>query len=185
MVARQESCLRQLSGGARAWEVGAGRLLANRKVTMERLVAGWGAQTASAVCGRHVLALQDTSEINFRTTAQRQRGLGEIGKGVGRGVLAHVMLALDAGNGSCLGLVGGGTLSGVVAKWAFVDQRAVDLPATHKRAARKTVLSLRFGAVEVLRPDGAGLRDLPRSQKLRLVEVVERAPPAGVEPVHW
>lgn len=265
MVARQDVCLRQLSGGSRAWEVGAGRLLANRKVTVKRLVAGWGAQTASAVSGRHVLAIQDTSEINFRTTVQRQRGLGEIGKGVGRGVLAHVMLALDAGNGSCLGLVGGalytragrvetphakraladkesrrwvetaeaartvlsaaarvtvvadresdfyaawasvpqagfdmlvrathdravaggGTLSDVVATWDFVAERAVELPATHKRAARKAVLSLRFGAVEVLRPEGAGLRDLPRSQQLRLVEVVERQPPAGVEPVHW
>jgi hypothetical protein len=266
MVACQEVCLRRLSNGERAWEVGAGRLLAHRKVTVERLIEGWGEQTASAVSGRHVLALQDTSEINFRTTARRQRGLGEIGKGVGRGVLAHVMLALDAGNGSCLGLVGGsiytragrveishakraladkesrrwvetaeaarttlsaaarvtvvadresdfyaawarvpqgddfhmlvratcdravvggGTLSDVVARWQVVDQRPVALPATHKRAARKTVLSLSFGAVEVLRPDGADLRDLPRSQKLRLVEVIEREPPAGVEPIHW
>src|SRR5208282_2785846 len=49
-----------------------------------------------AAVGRHVLAIQDTSEINFRTTSERRRGLGEIGKGVGRGVLVHAMLALDA-----------------------------------------------------------------------------------------
>lgn len=59
------------------------------------------------MAGRHVLAIQDTSEINFRTTAARRRGLGEIGKGVGRGVLVHAMLALDADSGSCLGLVTG------------------------------------------------------------------------------
>lgn len=49
----------------------------------------------------------DTSEINFRTTADRRRGLGEIGKGVGRGLLLHAMLALDAHSDACLGLVAG------------------------------------------------------------------------------
>ena len=54
-----------------------------------------------------MLAIQDTSEINFRTTASRRRGLGLIGKGVGRGLLLHPMIAVDAASGECLGLVGG------------------------------------------------------------------------------
>jgi hypothetical protein len=54
-----------------------------------------------------VLAIQDTSEINFATTAQRRRGLGEIGHGNTRGVLLHPMLAVDAESGSCLGLLNG------------------------------------------------------------------------------
>jgi len=62
---------------------------------MDALLAGWGEQTAIAAAGRHVLAIQDTSEINFRTTPERRRDLGEIGKGVGRGLLLHAMLALD------------------------------------------------------------------------------------------
>jgi hypothetical protein len=53
------------------------------------------------------VAIQDTSEFNFKTTPARRRGLGEIGKGVGRGALAHVMLALDGRDGSSLGLVAG------------------------------------------------------------------------------
>jgi len=81
--------------------------LANRRVTVDRLIEGWSDQTAVAVAGRHVLAIQDTSEINFRTTSNRRRGLGEIGKGNGRGVLLHAMLALDASTGSCLGPVAG------------------------------------------------------------------------------
>jgi hypothetical protein len=81
--------------------------LANEKVTLEALLAGWGEQTAVAAAGRHVLAIQDTSELNFRTTAERRRGLGEIGKGVGRGLLLHAMLALDAESNACLGLVAG------------------------------------------------------------------------------
>jgi len=107
MVARKSVCLRRLAGGRRREIVRFGRFLANSRVTVERLIEGWGEQTATACAGRHVLAIQDTSELNFRTTAERQRGLGEIGKGVGRGLLLHAMLAVDAETGGCLGLVSG------------------------------------------------------------------------------
>ncbi len=107
MVMRPSVCLRRLARGRRSTQVGFGRFLANGNVTVDRLIEGWSDRTAAAVKGRHVLAIQDTSEINFRTTSKHRRGLGEIGKGNGRGVLLHAMLALDAGDGSCLGLVGG------------------------------------------------------------------------------
>lgn len=107
MVVRASSCLRQVADGRRAAIVRYGRFLANEKVTLDAIFAGWGEQTALAAAGRHVLAIQDTSEINFRTTAERRRGLGEIGKGVGRGLLLHAMLALDADSKACLGLVAG------------------------------------------------------------------------------
>ena len=76
-------------------------------MTVERLIEGWSEQTRTAVAGRHVLAIQDTSEIHFSTRPKHRRGLGEVGKGNARGVLAHVMAAVDADNGSCLGLVTG------------------------------------------------------------------------------
>src|SRR6516162_9300760 len=107
MVARPSVCLRRLARGRRAAQVGFGRFLANTKVTAARLIEGWGEQTAVAATGRHVLAIHDTSEINFKTTPKRRRGLGEIGKGGGRGVLLHAMLALDADTDACLGLVAG------------------------------------------------------------------------------
>jgi hypothetical protein len=234
-------------------------------VTIAGLIAGWGEPTASAASGRHVLAIQDTSEINFNTTPQRRRGLGEIGKGVGRGVLVHAMVAVDAEQGSCLGLVAGsiytrqgrittphakrpledkesrrwldtaaaaktvlaqasivtvvadresdiyaewarlpgesfhlltramrdravasgGTLSSAAEAFPFVATRTVALLATPKRAARQAALSLRFGAVEIRRPAGPDAKNLPKTVSLRLVEVVERAPPEGVEPVRW
>jgi hypothetical protein len=106
MVARSTICLRQAGDGQRALEVGFGRFLANSRVTTDRLIKGWGDQTAAAVAGRHVLAIQDTSEINFHTRPGRRRGLGKT-KGGGRGLLLHGMVAIDATNGSCLGLVGG------------------------------------------------------------------------------
>jgi hypothetical protein len=107
MVARQSVCLRRLAGGSRGGIVGFGRFLANPRVTTEAVIEGWSAGASRACEGRHVLAIQDTSEINFATTAGRARGLGKIGKGGGRGVLLHPLLALDAGSGAILGLVAG------------------------------------------------------------------------------
>jgi hypothetical protein len=107
MVHAGSTCLRRVADGKRRCEVQFNRFLANPKVTVERLVAGWSEATGAAVVGRHVLAIQDTSEINFRTTRTRNRGLGEIGKGVGRGALLHAMVAVDAESEACLGLVAG------------------------------------------------------------------------------
>src|SRR5882762_5269664 len=106
IVARPVVCLRQLGDGQRALEVGFGRFLDNSRVTAERVIDGWGDQTGAAAAGRHVLAIQDTSEINFHTIPGRRRGLGKT-KGGGRGLLLHAMVAIDANSGSCLGLVAG------------------------------------------------------------------------------
>ena len=107
MVARKSVCLRRAAGGRRAQIVRYGRFLDNRKVTVASLIEGWGRQTAVAAAGRHVLAIHDTSEINFRTSPEDRRGLGEIGKGNSYGVLLHAMLAVDAQSGDSLGLVAG------------------------------------------------------------------------------
>lgn len=107
MVGRQSVCLRRLAGGSRGGIVGFGRFLSNPKVTSEAVIEGWSAGLSAACEGRHVLAIQDTSEITFATTAERQRGLGKIGKGGGRGVLLHPLLAADAETGGLLGLVSG------------------------------------------------------------------------------
>ena len=86
--------------------VGFGRFLANRKVSIERLIEGWGAETSQACAGRHVLAIQDLSEINFKTRSEDRRGLGEVGLS-GHGLLLHAMMAVDAEEGTVLGLVSG------------------------------------------------------------------------------
>jgi hypothetical protein len=107
MVAGKDVCLRRLARGVRAREVCFNRVLGNAKVTVEHIIEGWSEGTGAAAEGRHVLAIQDTSEINFTTTAERRRGLGETAKGNVHGLLLHPMLAVDAENGSCLGLLGG------------------------------------------------------------------------------
>src|SRR5271167_1797120 len=117
MVMRKTVCLRRL-GGNRGGELQAGRFFANPKVTAAKIVEGWSHLTGAAVARRHVLAIQDTTEVKFPTTAQRRRGLGPVKKGNTYGLVAHAMIAVDADGRACLGLVGGNvqTRNGVVTK---------------------------------------------------------------------
>jgi len=95
MVARKTVCLRRL-GGNRAGEERAGRFFASKKVTAPKIVDAWSDRTGAACAGRHVLAIDDTTEVKFPTTAQRRRGLGPVKHGNTYGVLVHAMIAVDA-----------------------------------------------------------------------------------------
>ena len=265
MVAGKDVCLRRLSRGDRALEVRFNRFLGHDKVTTKRIIESWSESTVAAVRGRHVLAIQDTSEIHFNTTARRRRGLGEIGKGNNHGVLLHPLLAVDADNGICLGLLSGEvwtregrqtvshdsrelsdresqrwittalaakplltgaatvTLLGdresdifalyagaaeqhfhVIARsmhdrklvdttglyaaidaMAPVQRRTVQLPARAQRPARQVDIELRFGAIELARPQSKFLRHLPESLHLAIVDAREINPAPDAEPLHW
>lgn len=117
MVVRKTTCVRRLAQGCRSTQMGFWRFLANKRVTLDKLIEDWSAPTRQAGVGRHVLAIQDTSEIKFATTEENRRGLGKVKKGTGHGVLLHPMLAVDADSGIVLGLAGGRvwTRNGVVA----------------------------------------------------------------------
>jgi Transposase DDE domain len=265
MVACKTVCLRRL-GGDRGGELRVGRFFASPKVTAAKLIEGWADRTGGAAAGRHVLAVQDTSEVTVPTTAQRRRGLGPVGKGNAYGVLVHAMIAVDAASGACLGLVGGdvwtragvnptphrkrplearesvrwvdtaqqakqvlksaamvtviddreadiypkwamvpepnfhllsramsdrrlvggGTLSTAVAQFPVVGRRTMELPARPPaRAKRSAALELRFGEVEICRPRDELDCSLPKTVRLRLLEVQEVDPPKGAEPLHW
>jgi len=107
MLCARHVCLRRIAGGEWAEQMAFWRFVGNPCVTVERLIEGWSDQTRRAAAGRHVLAIQDTSEVKFSTTPKDRRGLGKIKKGNAHGVLLHAMLAVDADTGSCLGLVAG------------------------------------------------------------------------------
>ncbi len=96
-----------MAQGSWACEMRFWRFLGNPRVTIARLIEGWGSETREAVAGQHILAVQDTSELRFSTTKENQRGLGQVKKGSCRGVVLHTMVALDAANGSLRGLVSG------------------------------------------------------------------------------
>jgi hypothetical protein len=144
MVARESACLRRAAGGERSQIVRYGRFLDNRKVTVASLIEGWGKQTSVAAAGRHVLAVQDTSEINFRTIPEHRRGLGEIARGNSHGVLLHAMLAVDAQSGDSLGLVAGEI-------WTRRERQVIahDKRAASERESRRW-LSTALAAKQVL-----------------------------------
>jgi hypothetical protein len=103
MISRQTVCVRRLADG-RAQEVQFGRWLANDKVNPTALLANAYARTGAAAAGRHVLAIQDTSELNYQAHARSVSGLGKVGNGSDAGLFIHPLLAMDAADGVCLGL---------------------------------------------------------------------------------
>jgi len=62
------------------------------------------ARIAEHVSGRHILAIQDTSEINYEAKRGRKRGLGTVGNGTDAGLFVHPLLMIDADTSHCLGL---------------------------------------------------------------------------------
>jgi hypothetical protein len=107
MLCTRSVCLRQMAQGDWAAYMAYWRFVNNPQVTTDQLIEGRSKQTATVVSGRHVLAIQDTSEVKFQTRQGHRRGLGKVGKGNARGVLLHAMMAVDADSGACLGLTGG------------------------------------------------------------------------------
>jgi hypothetical protein len=103
MVKQKSVCLRRL-GKNRAGEMRFGRWLNNPKVTPEEIAREGCKRTGRLAAGAHVLALHDTSELNFQAHAASTSGLGRVGNGKDVGLFIHPMLVVDAVNGSCLGL---------------------------------------------------------------------------------
>ena len=60
---------------------------------------------AAAAKGRHVLAIRDSSEINYQAQKDRKRRLGKVGNGTDVGLFVHPVLGVDADSGECLGLI--------------------------------------------------------------------------------
>ena len=101
---RQAVCVRKIADD-RSEQVKFRRFLSNEAVTVEEMVAHRAMLVAAAAAGRHVLAMQDTSEINYQAQAGRKRGLGKVGNGTDAGLFVHPVLAVDAQTQECLGLV--------------------------------------------------------------------------------
>jgi len=55
--------------------------------------------TAEAARGRHVLAIQDTTELNFSAHTGSKRGFGVVGNGRDIGLFLHPVIVVDAGDG--------------------------------------------------------------------------------------
>src|SRR5882757_6975111 len=140
MVTCADVCVRRLAQGCWSTQMRFWRFRDNERVTVDKLIEGWSDLTPSAAAGRHVLAIQDTSDIKFATAPDNRRGLGKVGKGNVHGVRLHAMLAVDADDGALLGLVGGqvvtrqGDVGTSHAKRTLTDKESSRWVSTAERA---------------------------------------------------
>lgn len=140
------ACVRRL-GGTRAGEVKLWRFLHNPRVTPAEMVATAVRRTAARVSARHVLAIQDTTSLRD--------------DGKQRSLHLHATIAVDASDGSLIGLADAQFLRRTGGKRAHTQRRAFEdkesrrwLDATHQArrlhdsgAARVTVVTDREGDV--------------------------------------
>jgi len=104
MLERSTVCLRRLSDD-RATQRRFHRFLEHHNVTPQEIIRHGSERTAKAAAGRHVLAIQDTSELDYTAHRLRTSGLGSISNHSGCGLLIHPTLAVDAESNACLGIV--------------------------------------------------------------------------------
>jgi hypothetical protein len=96
--------LRRL-GETRAGEQAVHRFLSSPYVSVERIVETLAARTAQQCSGRRVLAIQDTTEINFAGREQKRRGFGKGADGKKLGFFIHPVIAVDVATQAIVGLV--------------------------------------------------------------------------------
>lgn len=102
MLEHKTVCIRRLAKD-RTETVKFERWLRNERVTVGEVVRTEQARTGAIAVGRHVLGIQDTTELNFQKHAGRVHGLGTVGNGKDVGFFMHPMLVLDAETTACLG----------------------------------------------------------------------------------
>src|SRR5882757_6219094 len=96
--------LRKL-GETRAGEKAIHRFLSLRYVSVDRIVETLAARTAVQCAGRRILAVQDTTEINFSGRDKKRRGFGPAGDGKTPGFFIHPVIAMDVESEAVVGLV--------------------------------------------------------------------------------
>lgn len=92
-------------GGDRAGEMMVHRFLSSPAVQVSEIVETVATRTAAACAGRVVVAVQDTTEINFAGREAARLGLGPAGDGKSLGFFLHPVLAVDAADEALLGVV--------------------------------------------------------------------------------
>ena len=98
-----------------------GRWLSNEHVTAKELIKNITSKNISSTRERHILGIQDTTEINYQDHAGRVTGLGTVGNGKDVGFFIHPMLLVDAELETCLGI-------GSIKTWVRTTKARADYP---------------------------------------------------------
>jgi hypothetical protein len=158
----------------RAQEVACRRFFRNPKVTAGEIIATAASRTAEAAAGRHVLLIQDTSEINYQDKAGRKRGLGKVGNGSDAGLFVHPVVVVAAeGPADILGLGGAVIWRRHKAKAADYQSQPIETKESHRwiLAARSARAALIYTPMATVVTDREG----------DIYEVFARVPQLGSE----
>ncbi len=125
MEQRPTMCLAVLGGG-RDTTRRFTDFLDHEAVTRHEMLVYAGRLTAQRASGRHVLAVTDTSELNFASHTGSKSGFGTVGNGCDIGVFVHPIVAVDADHGGILGLVGAEVINRTASKEERCEKRSAD-----------------------------------------------------------
>lgn len=165
---RLTSVVRKLCDG-RAEEVACRRFFRNPKVKAAEIIATAASRTAQLAAGKHVLLIQDTSEINYQAKAGRKRGLGKVGNGSDVGLFVHPVVVVEAeGPADVLGLGGATIWRRHKTKTADYQSRPIETKESHRWIA--TALSARAALVHTL------LATMVADRESDIYEVFARVP---------
>jgi hypothetical protein len=92
-------------GETRAGEVAVGRFLSSPYVSVDTIIETLAVRTAKQCVGRRVLAVQDTTEINFAGRDKKRRGFGPAGDGETPGFFIHPVIVVDVETEAVVGTV--------------------------------------------------------------------------------
>lgn len=166
-----------------------GQFLDNPAVSADEMLVYAGQRTGERAAGRHVLAIQDTTELHFATHTASKRGFGTGGNGEDIGLFLHPVIAVDAIQGGLIGLACAEVMNRTQGPAADRRRRRAEDKESHRwltaaqagadvlsKAARITVIADREGDIYDLfarRPLPADLL-IRAAQDRRLADFDER-----------
>ena len=90
-------------GQDRAGELAAHRFLDNARIGVDEIIATFSERTGERCAGRRIIAVQDTTEINFSGRDRGRTGLGAGGNGDALGFFIHPVIAIDRDDEAVVG----------------------------------------------------------------------------------
>jgi hypothetical protein len=103
IIERKTVIIKQLANGV-AEKKRFERWIRHKEVTPARLIDTEKSRVKELTTGRHILGIQDTTEINYESHNGRAHGLGTVGNGKDIGFFMHPLIALDANKGAVIGV---------------------------------------------------------------------------------
>jgi hypothetical protein len=125
MCQKPTTCIHALADD-RNQELTFGRFLDHSSVSHGEMLIATGQFTGQRAAGRHVLAIQDTTEFNFPSHADSKHGFGRSGNDRDLGLFLHPTIAVDAVHGGIIGLVGAQILNRTGEKVDASQRRAIE-----------------------------------------------------------